>query len=323
MDVVLGGDGARLADTLIYVFHDNQFADDVEFLTKFAETLDRSTSGSAAAVGVLSHADTFGAGPWGVDDPIAKAAERAAELAVERAGELATVTPLAGRLAEAACAGLLVEADARALALLRDDDELDLQDREASLPVEPAEIDALFGLIGAYGLRHGRTVADGGAAAVRNWMFNISGADRLRTVLGDLYVGRYPQVKAQHAVDALKHAAHGSPHRTLVEQWINEALLTPQMHPLRELDAWERMATSHREHPVRSELGRQLSAASDTEKLGLPGGTDSPDIWQAAVRAAGAAKTQANLTADQTLVFAYGVLHTSFSHVARRAKEIG
>jgi GTPase SAR1 family protein len=320
-DAVLGEDGTRLADTVIYLFSDTQFADDVAFLAEFAQVQATTARTSARAVGVLSHADTFGSGPWGDDDPIPLAMARAQEIAQARGAELATVVALAGRLGEASRTGQIGEIQAKALADLVEVDVLDLADPQADLPVEPDVVDGLVALVGEYGLRHGRAHATAGAGAVRDWMYNVSGAKELREALAAVFVGRSGHVRAQRAIELLRESARRSSESKQMMDIIEDALIEADFHGLRELHAWEALAGEHGSHEARQVLADLMSARTDAEALGLREGAASSEIAAAARLALQEAQEHANLAVDPLVARAREVATRSYTLIALKHRE--
>ena len=87
---LLGHDGARQADALLYVFHNVPYLDDVSFLREWATVTDKPGESAASAIGILSHADQVGGSPWGDDDPIDLAKKQATGIAKLHGAQLGT-----------------------------------------------------------------------------------------------------------------------------------------------------------------------------------------------------------------------------------------
>jgi hypothetical protein len=317
------------ADALIYVFRDIQYADDVAFLAEFGAATGR-TAGAASAepsnggsIGVLSHADDFGDGAWSDGtDPLELANRYAEKLRRERANELGTVLPVAGRLAEAALTGLVTEAAARTLHALRDVDDLDLRTR--TLPPgapDPAALERIGAALGEYGLRHGRAHAAGGAGTLREWATAVSGVRRLHGELRLRYVGRYPQLKAKQAFEALRAASFRSSHTMPLTHAMSEAQLDPALHPLRELTAWEILTARRPGHPLIAEFDRLLAAEDDAGRLGLPRHAAAAESALRARQLAESAHAEASLEPDPTLAHAHSVLARTYGLLWRRFSE--
>lgn len=313
---VLGVGGVRQADAIIYLFSGKQLAADVDFLHAFrAVAGDASSSG---AIGVLAHADRYGAGAWGQEDPLIEAAGRARELEVERASELAAVLPVAGLLAESAVTGAFREPDARALAALAA--LSDFQLKAAQLPdgIDDAQYDRLAGLIGVYGLRHARAIAVEGAASVVEWMEEKSGASALRALMRQRYVGWHPQLKAKQAMDQLKRASHLQERRMPLRRLLSEAELDPALHPLEELTAWELLAAHQVDHELLDTADRLLRGRTDAERLGLAPGAPEHEV-RAAALAAGDAARRHGMAGDPVVTRAASILARSFAMMVARA----
>ncbi len=95
----------------MFLFDSMPRTDEVEFLQRLGFT-------PLNTLGVLSRADGFGRGVLGNRDPLGHAAEHANVLARRLAGQVGTVVPVAGLLAQTSHTGAFTDADARALAAL-------------------------------------------------------------------------------------------------------------------------------------------------------------------------------------------------------------
>lgn len=180
--------GAR-PDVVLYVVRDAFRSDDQDFLRRYHQAWTspgRSGADRGAVILVISHADNFGAGPWGPEDPIDRAVAAAGEVAAAHP-ELAGAVAVSGLLAETVRTGALQEADVRTLRHLSRVPEDDL--RFAGQLGPPPGIDAdqlirLEGLLGGYGLRHGRSRATSSPELSR-WLEERSGLRHLEGLLGD------------------------------------------------------------------------------------------------------------------------------------------
>jgi hypothetical protein len=178
---------ARRADGLLYVSPTTAMERDREFLHAYRMASAGSAATPATAVGVLSCADRLasrsGEDPWPAADALA--ATNAAELA----GDLATVIPVIGQLAEAANAGLFNQEDERSLRLLA---QLPQESRRQMLTrgaaflaaesdVPSAVRTSLLRRLGLYGLSVLLEAAAQGAPAVamRQKLIEYSGFSRL------------------------------------------------------------------------------------------------------------------------------------------------
>jgi hypothetical protein len=266
---------------------------------------------------VLSHADTFGAGPWGDEDPMAAAASFAEVIAAHRAGELATVIPVSGLMAEAATTGRVTEETTRGLARLAATDPMELRWPDDAMV---DEIAGLAGVVGDYGLRHARDVAGTGSAALRTWLLERSNHRGLVRALRDRYVGRHPALRARAAVEALQSAgnAAGPGVAWSVSRVIAEALLDPQLHPLAELRAWEELRSSFPEHWVTTKLDQMVTGTDDARRVGLDAGSDRAMVRSAALHLATQARGAAAVAVAPGLVYGLTTLERSATLVARR-----
>ena len=165
-------------------------------------------------VALLSHADMFGEGVFGSDDPLQAAASHADRLSAQLPGVAAAVLPVSGLLAETALTGHLTEGDARALADLAGRDASELEDLLAG---GDDELGRLTALVGEYGVLHGRTVAGRGAAALAQWLVDKSGLGAVREHIVRRFVCRGDVLKARRVLLALRQAAAAAtatPHRS-------------------------------------------------------------------------------------------------------------
>ncbi|KQO98489.1 dynamin family protein [Leifsonia sp. Leaf264] len=313
---VLGASGVRQADAIIYVFRGDQKADDVAFLKEFQRVA--GDSSTASAIGVLSHADGYGKGPWGKEyDPIVRAGERAAEIEKDRASELSAVLPVAGLMAEASVIGQLREADARTLNLLAGLSELDLRTGQLPQGVSGEDVPRLARMVGEYTIRHGRGPAAGGTAGLTDWMQSRSGIDAVRALIRRRYIGRHPQLKAKEAMEQLERAAHHYKQRMPLRRMLSDAKLSPALHPLEEVRAWEALVSRHHDHELLSVADRLLRSGTDTERVGLPTGSGKADIARRAAEEASAAR-QFGAGGDPALARAAATISLSFTMVADR-----
>jgi hypothetical protein len=309
---------AEQAHALLYVLRDRELADDVAFLREF-EAATGSRGGTALdTIGVLTHADEFGSGPWSDPDPVTQAAAFAGRIAARRT-ELAAVLAVAGRLAEAAAVGRVTERDAAALAALAGLDLEDVRDR-ATLPptVTADDVDELVARLGAYGVAHGRAAARGGAAALSDWARRAGGSDALRAALRAQYIGRHAQLRAERALAALERAADSSAARPAIRDLLAEAREDPALQPLAELHAWEALRAVEPGSALLGRLTGVIDALDDREAVGLPARADATTIRRTARAAAEAAQADAvfaSLVAERAAAL---TLSRSYRRIAAR-----
>jgi hypothetical protein len=163
-------------------------------------------------VGVLSRADSFGAGAFGQVDPIIFAGEHAYKIAEQLQSVVETVLPLSGLLAESASVGRVTETLARnlgSLVMLDRDQVLDfIEVDDPGVIVRgftPAMRDDLLDAVGEYGIMAGRGVAhQSGATGLLKWMREVSGIEALTQLLtGDIVYFAILQ-RAVRMLDALE-----------------------------------------------------------------------------------------------------------------------
>lgn len=326
---VLGHEGVRAADALLVVFRDMPMRDDMDFLREWGSVTNTPAEAASHAIGVLTHADTFGGSPWGADDPIAKAREGAGRFAQQHGALLGNVVAVAGTMAQAARAGLVREHDAAMLGRLGDVDELDLELRDPSFLGELApgilnlEVSRLAELIGEYGIRFGREPAREGARALSHWLEKSSGIEELRRALAVRYVGRYVHVKARRAIERLERLAWANGAPLPLRGIVAEAKLKPELHPLQELDALERLAAIEPNHPLVGMLDRQLSGRNDAERLALSPASTPGQLRNQALTWSMEARRAAVVEPYPERQNAYNVLDRSFTLLAMKLGRTG
>jgi hypothetical protein len=310
---------------VLFLVRDAERLDEVAFLRDFRDASGALGASAVNAVGVLSHADVFGAGPWGGEDPIAGAARQAGRLAVDRAAEVSAVRPVAALLAETARTGRLRETDARALAALADVDDvrLRLADQLGPPPgVDPAALARLFELLGPYGVATGRTVG-GGAGPLLRWLEERSGVPDLETLIRRRFVRRTDVLKADRALEVLDRigadlAASGAPAGTAVRTAVEQARLDPLLHPLREVRALSLLTRAAPASVLVPTLTELTEGTDDAERLGRPTGTPAPDLAALARRRAAEVQGFGMFAANPTEGEAARTAARSFLLIARR-----
>jgi hypothetical protein len=309
---------AEQAHALLYVLRDRELADDVAFLREFGAATGSRGGTALDTIGVLTHADEFGSGPWSDTDPVAEAASFARRIAARRT-ELADVLTVAGRLAEAVAVGGVTERDAAVLGALAGLDLEDVRDRAGLPPTVPADrVDDLVAHLGAYGVAHGRAAARGGAAALSEWARRTGGSDALRAALRAHYIGRHAQLRAERALAALERAADRSAERSTIRDLLAEARGDPALHPLAELHAWEALRAVEPGSALLARLTGVIDALDDREAVGLPAHADGTAIRRTARAAAEAAQAEAvlaSLVAERTAAL---TLSRSYRRIAAR-----
>ena len=231
---------------------------------------------------------------------------------------------IAGNMAQAARTGLVREDDATSLAQLAAADDLDLELRggEPDAAIAPGiynrEVQRLVELIGEYGLRHGRAPAQQGARALSDWLVQASGIEQLRRALAVRYVGRYSYVKTRRALEQLERLAWSNGAPPPLRNLVAEARLRPELHPLNELDALERLAAVEPDHPLVGMLDRQLAGRNDAEKLAMPPSSTALQLRDRALKWSVEARRAAVVEPYPERQNAYQVLDRSFTNLALR-----
>ena len=245
---------APTADVIVFVFKDIHRADEREFIRRFVASTNRAAS-AINAIGVLSHADSHGSGAAGDDDPIEAARDTAQRISDDHRGDLSTVVPLSGLLAETTRCGRLREDDRRCLAALTSVNRTVLahwhpEEGTQVLGGEAAELESeqigrLFRLLAPYGVEVARDVADEGLAAIQRLLLGRSGIATLEEVLQERFQLRADVLKANHALSALERLGEdrhtGTAGERLLED-LEDLRLHPELHVLRELDALDDLA---------------------------------------------------------------------------------
>lgn len=219
------------ADSLVFLSDSAPREDERRFLAKLGMT-------PLTTVGILSRADSFGAGAFGKRDPLKHAREHAEALAEGLGTTLYRMVPLSGLLAESALTGRVTQDVARNLALLapldREEllDVLELDDPALAVPGLRAPIrDELLDVFGEYGIVAGRRVAaEQGASGLLNWMVDTSGVTELTQILtGDITYYAVIQ-RAVRVLDVLDDLASSHPDKEHV-RWVQSVTLSqPGMH---------------------------------------------------------------------------------------------
>ena len=239
-------------------------------------------------MGVLSRADSFGAGAFGTQDPIQLAGVHAARIAEQLGSAVRTVLPLSGLLAESALVGQVTERVARSAAALahldRDGvlDVIEVDDPSIIVPGFTAAMrDELLDVLGEYGVMVGRSVAHAqGAVGLMQWMRDVSGIDSLTDLLtGDNAYFAVLQ-RAVRMLDALEDLSNNYAVRDHV-RWVQEILLgQPQMHEVLLYRSYRDTYVSTPDSSLLGPLRQAITATTSAEVAGL-----SPSANPASIRA--------------------------------------
>ena len=239
-------------------------------------------------MGVLSRADSFGAGAFGTQDPIQLAGVHAARIAEQLGSAVRIVLPLSGLLAESALVGQVTERVARSAAALahldRDGvlDVIEVDDPSIIVPGFTAAMrDELLDVLGEYGVMVGRSVAHAqGAVGLMQWMRDVSGIDSLTDLLtGDNAYFAVLQ-RAVRMLDALEDLSNNYAVRDHV-RWVQEILLgQPQMHEVLLYRSYRDTYVSTPDSSLLGPLRQAITATNSAEVAGL-----SPSADPASIRA--------------------------------------
>jgi hypothetical protein len=240
------------------------------------------------AFGVLSRADQLG----GENDPWAAAAARAEALSTDLSGELATVIPVIGLLAESA--DHIRESDAAALrelaaALPAEERDWVLMDAESFLEADLRTgvrmRHRLVQLLGSYGLVRALAAVDGGidtAAAIGKHLEEASGVHAIRSLLFETVASRADAMRAQTALVALESLAHGGLAKVQdsagpddLSTWLPDAVerlqIDPTMHRLAELHAVRAIGEHAEVHgELMDDVSRIATGVTAAWRVGLP-----------------------------------------------------
>ena len=262
------------ADCVVFLSDSAPREDERMFLSQLGMT-------PLTTMGVLSRADSFGAGAFGTQDPIQLAGVHAARIAEQLGSAVRTVLPLSGLLAESALVGQVTERVARSAAALahldRDGvlDVIEVDDPSIIVPGFTAAMrDEMLDVLG-------RSVAHAqGAVGLMQWMRDVSGIDSLTDLLtGDNAYFAVLQ-RAVRMLDALEDLSNNYAVRDHV-RWVQEILLgQPQMHEVLLYRSYRDTYVSTPDSSLLGPLRQAITAATSAEVAGL-----SPSADPASVRA--------------------------------------
>ncbi|MGW3483734.1 dynamin family protein, partial [Rhodococcus indonesiensis] len=218
---------------------------------------------------LVSHADAFGDGPAGDEDPIDAAGRSAHRLAMELEPDVGAAMPVSGLLAETVVTGRLTEDDARELARVASLDDWEIL-MLTNDPVRGSGVDRLLELVGEYGIRRVPYAARLSAAQTASWLLARSNLAHVRNVVQARFLVRSRIHKARTVMGRMQILAECSAARAAVEARIERARLAPALHPLSLLAAVDLVAEWNGNHRLLNELEHVLGATCDHELVGLP-----------------------------------------------------
>lgn len=258
-------------EVLLYAVRDTMREDDLAFVSRFAKDSD-GTRSRVTTVAVLCHADSYGSGAWGEDDPLVLA-QTFAEHIPDRVPSIQAGIAVCGLLAESARAGTLKDQDVRVLGQLVGAADSDLQLAAHLGPpagVSAAAFNRLTELLGAYGIRHGRDHVERSPAALRDWMDEVSGVARLESLIHGIIVVRTDCLRVDRMFTELLAEAHRERWSAELTGLVEQARYSAPFHPLDEWRAWESLRNSEPGHELVADLERLLAEGPD-------GGADESD----------------------------------------------
>ena len=254
------------ADAAIFLFDAVPRKDEVEFIGELGLA-------PLNVVGVLSRADSFGEGALGSHDPIAAAADYAAQLQKNLAERVDMVIPVSGLLAQTASTGVVTEAFAREVRELTAVPRAELLRAMMRPSVETTQLAAksrkVIEKVGEYGVfRSPDSIT--GAVRLNDWLTASSGLEKLQEFIDSQLLPQAAHHRCSLVMSELEELAHRNPAearkiRTAIQDigadnrslWLNlyRAYLSLEDSP----------ATAEFVEEVR----RLVGGASMAEKLGL------------------------------------------------------
>jgi hypothetical protein len=262
---------AGQAGAVLFLFRDVEKRDDIEFVRGYRESTGGLEPSTAGAVGLLSHADVFGGGPWAAEDPVDAARRLAERVAADHAALLSAVVPVSGLLAEAVRTGRVTEDDGRTLAGLADADPARLQVAamlgtwDDGTDGRGEGVERVLNCAGPYVLARGREAARGGAGRLQGWMIERSGIGAVEQLVHGRLAGRARPLTADRLLRRLRalsrtsavSAGAGERLRNRVEA----VELSPEAHRVVELRALASLAG--RRGPDARTLAAELARVVD------------------------------------------------------------
>lgn len=314
-------------DAVVFLFREAERGQEVDFLREFLSASGELGATAVNALGVLSHADLLGDGPWGEVDPLVVAAEQAARLTRQRAAEVGVVLPVVGLMAETSRTGQLRESDARLLSGLAATDGVRLRLWEQLGPPEGVDEDGLrrlLRLLGPYGLARGR--GRGAADRLLAWLEDCSGVARLEAVLQSRFVDRQALLRADRTLTVLERAADPATLApglvAVLRELVEQARAEPVLHPLRELRALGLLARHAPDSPLVGWLEALLDGGPAAVRLGLPADEPLDRVLAQARRRSAEAQAAATLATGSAEADAARTTARSYLLLARAQQPV-
>ncbi|MGC4961373.1 GTPase [Gordonia sp. DT218] len=282
------------ADAAVFLFDAAPRHDEIAFLSQLPFT-------PLNMLGVLSRADSFGEGALGQRDPLEHATEHAGRLATQLKNTVSAVLPVSGLMAQTSHTGMLTEQLASALARLQPMAPLDVLrifDNDVDSVVPVALREQLLGLVGEYGVLHGRQVAVGGAAALNKWLTERSGVAALHRAL-DASTTRFAIYHRAHRILArLDQLAFTHPARDQIRSLTTVLRMNPALHMVSVMEDYQRMLHTDPRSIVTDELHTILTATTVAGQVGLPDDASAHAVTAEAHRRLGVAQQRSLATAS-------------------------
>lgn len=269
-------DASTDADAAVFLFDSIPRQDEVEFIRELGFT-------PLNTLGVLSRADSYGAGALGAADPVDGAARHAVRLERELARYVDRVIPVSGLLAQTATTGAVNEARTRRIATVTASSRVALLElMYAQQPDDPAqvrEVAQVIDLIGEYGLFRGADAAARGATALTNWLLEASGMNALRSALeGDL--SSYAQLhRAGAIIRSLDELAYQYPENAAeIRRSVSSIKRHPAALPARLIVVLKTLQVAGASDEFIRETKLLASCGSAASRLGLD---PKAGVWEA------------------------------------------
>lgn len=259
------------ADSLVFLSDSAPREDERLFMSQLGMT-------PLTSIGVLSRADSFGEGAFGLRDPLDYAQAHAHDIAGELGNSVSQVLPLSGFMAESALVGRVTGEVARILAQLaplsREQllDVIELPDPSVVVRGFTAKMrDTLLDSVGEYGIIAGREVAAReGAVGLMRWMVERSGISRLKEILtGEISYFAVLQ-RAVRMLDVLDELAGSNLNREHV-RWVQSVTLSqPGMHFVLLYRSYRNTYATTPDSALLAPLRSAISARTAAEVVDLP-----------------------------------------------------
>lgn len=304
--------GELEADVLVLLFRGQLRIDDTAVLDAFREATGSHQPEAAACVGLLTHADSFGEGPWGAQDPLDLARRSAARLADRLRGHFSTVLAVSPMLAEVVRTGSLTGADHHLLRRLAALDDLTLQlSDQVPLPddLTREQVRRLRSLVGGYGLRYGRQHA-ATPTELSGWLLDRSGVTAAERHISTELLPIVRRGRADRALRELVAVMGRTGFDQRLGAWVEEQIAGPAFQPVREYRAYRLLLRERPQSPLVADLARLMAADP-------PGG--SPALFDAAARyQALVATAPRRAEAEAARVMSAGLLQRALGTAQRR-----